>query len=156
MKQLSHIDQAGKSCMVDIADKSSTRRTATACATVLFPPSVYKQLKESKLESAKGSIIDTANIAGIMAAKKTAELIPMCHPLPVDYCQLSFTQNDDEHRLLITAMVKVTHKTGVEMEALTAVSVAALTVYDMCKALSHDIHINHVHLVNKTGGKSNV
>jgi len=156
MKQLSHIDQAGKSRMVDIADKSPTRRTATACATVLFPPSVYKQLKESKLESAKGSIIDTANIAGIMAAKKTAELIPMCHPLPVDYCKLSFTQKDDEHSLLVTAMVKVTHKTGVEMEALTAVSVAALTIYDMCKALSHDIQIKHIHLLNKTGGKSNV
>ena len=154
MSKLSHIDQQGKSRMVDVGDKTITRRAAVAQAKVIFPVEVFKQLQQSQLTSAKGSIVDTANIAGIMAAKRTADLIPMCHPLPIDFCKLDFTQVDEDCSLLIQAEVRVNHKTGVEMEALTAASVAALTIYDMCKALSHDIRINDLQLVNKTGGKS--
>jgi cyclic pyranopterin phosphate synthase len=154
MSKLSHIDQQGKSRMVDVGDKAITRRAAVAQAKVIFPVDVFKQLQQSQLTSAKGSIVDTANIAGIMAAKRTADLIPMCHPLPIDFCKLNFTQIDDDCSLLIQAEVRVNHKTGVEMEALTAASVAALTIYDMCKALSHDIRINDLQLVNKIGGKS--
>lgn len=154
MGKLSHIDQQGKSRMVDVGNKSVTRRSALAQVTVSFPTEVYQTLQQTQLTSAKGSITDTANVAGIMAAKRTAELIPMCHPLPIDFCKIEFTQKDQTNSLVIQAEVRVTHKTGVEMEALTAASVAALTVYDMCKALSHDIHINDLHLVNKTGGKS--
>ena len=154
MSKLSHIDQQGKSRMVDVGDKTITRRAAVAQAKVIFPVEVFKQLQQSQLTSAKGSIVDTANIAGIMAAKRTADLIPMCHPLPIDFCKLDFTQIDKDCSLLIQAEVRVNHKTGVEMEALTAASVAALTIYDMCKALSHDIRINDLQLVNKTGGKS--
>ena len=140
--------------MVDVGNKAITRRVAVAQVTVSFPAEVYQTLQQSQLTSAKGSITDTANVAGIMAAKRTAELIPMCHPLPIDFCKLQFNQNDQESSLVIQAEVRVNHKTGVEMEALTAASVAALTVYDMCKALSHDIHINDLHLLHKTGGKS--
>ena len=156
MSELSHIDKQGKSRMVDVGDKAVTRRMARAQVRVIFPSEVYKTLQQTQLTSAKGSIIDTANIAGIMAAKRTAELIPMCHPLPINFCQLEFTQKDADNSLVIQAEVRVNHKTGVEMEALTAASVAALTVYDMCKALSHDIQINDLHLVRKTGGKSDV
>ena len=154
MSKLSHIDQQGKSRMVDVGEKTITRRAAVAQTKVIFPVEVFKQLQQSQLTSAKGSIVDTANIAGIMAAKRTADLIPMCHPLPIDFCKLDFTQIDKDCSLLIQAEVRVNHKTGVEMEALTAASVAALTIYDMCKALSHDIRINDLQLVNKTGGKS--
>ena len=125
-----------------------------AQASVWFPAMLYEKLQQSQLRTAKGSIVDTANIAGIMAAKRTAELIPMCHPLPIDFCQLNFTPDDQSQRLIIQAEVRVSHKTGVEMEALTAVSVAALTIYDMCKALSHAIRIDDVQLLNKSGGKS--
>lgn len=154
MSKLSHIDQQGKSRMVDVGDKFITRRVAVAKTKVIFPLEAYNKLQQKQLSSTKGSIIDTANIAGVMAAKRTADLIPMCHPLPIDFCKLDFTQIDEECSLLIQAEVRVNHKTGVEMEALTAASVAALTIYDMCKALSHDIRINDLQLVNKTGGKS--
>ena len=154
MSELSHLDKRGKSCMVDVDEKVVTRRIAIAQARVSFPAAVYEKLQQTQLTSAKGSIVDTANIAGIMAAKRTAELIPMCHPLPIDFCKLEFTQSEHDCSLIIQAEVRVNHKTGVEMEALTAASVAALTVYDMCKALSHDIRINDVQLLDKTGGKS--
>lgn len=154
MREISHIDQQGKSRMVDVGDKTNSQRIAKAQVTVCFPPRVFATLQKNQLASAKGSITDTANIAGIMAAKRTADLIPMCHPLPIDFCKLSFTTMEQKSSLIIQAEVRVIHKTGVEMEALTAASVAALTVYDMCKALSHDIHINDLHLVNKIGGKS--
>lgn len=155
ISRLSHIDQQGKSRMVDVGQKAITQRAAIAQVTVCFPSPVYEALQKTQLTSTKGSITDTANIAGIMAAKRTAELIPMCHPLPIDFCQIKFISKDRESSLIIRAEVRVNHKTGVEMEALTAASVAALTVYDMSKALSHDITINDLHLLNKTGGKSN-
>ncbi|MGV6807371.1 MAG: cyclic pyranopterin monophosphate synthase MoaC [bacterium] len=155
-KQFSHIDDSGKPVMVDVSDKAVTRRTATARATVVFPPDVFNALQGSGHRSKKGPVIDTAIVAGVMAAKNTAGLIPFCHPLPLDGCDLDIVEDAANFSLVITAKAKVTHKTGVEMEALTAATVAALTVYDMCKALSHDIVIRNVCLIEKTGGKSGV
>ena len=139
-----HLDRDGNAHMVDVGDKAVTRREATATARVRFPAEVYAALRASGGETRKGSITATAQIAGIMAAKQTANLIPLCHPLPLDKVALEFD---------IRATCRVTHKTGVEMEALTAASVAALTIYDMCKALSHDIIIESVRLQGKSGGK---
>ena len=151
-----HLDAQGKPTMVDVGEKTATRRAATAQATVVFPEQVFMALAEQNQHSKKGPIIDTAIIAGVMGAKRTHELIPFCHPLPLDNCRIDITADDSNHSLIITAETKVTHKTGVEMEALTAASVAALTLYDMCKALSHDIVIQDVRLLSKTGGKSDV
>ncbi|MBV7435155.1 cyclic pyranopterin monophosphate synthase MoaC [Cardiobacteriaceae bacterium TAE3-ERU3] len=154
MSQFSHLDADGNINMVDVGDKSVTRRSATASAQVTFPPEVYQALRDVNGQTKKGSITDTAHLAGIMAAKKTSELIPLCHQLPLDSVKLEFDYQDADFAIVIRATARVTHKTGVEMEALTAVSVAALTIYDMTKAMSHDISIDHIHLLNKTGGKS--
>jgi len=154
MGELSHLDEQGKSRMVDVSKKAVTRRVAVAQASVWFPAMLYEKFQQSQLTTAKGSIVDTANIAGIMAAKRTAELIPMCHPLPIDFCQLNFTPDDQSQSLIIQAEVRVNHKTGVEMEALTAVSVAALTIYDMCKAADRGMEMTGVRLLEKQGGKS--
>lgn len=141
--------------MVDISDKSITFRKAKAQAILSFPKTAYDTLIAAQGITKKGPIIDTAIIAGTMAAKKTSELIPFCHSLPIDSCkfQCDYTENNC---LWIQAEISTHHKTGVEMEALTAVSVAALTVYDMCKALSHDIIIEEIRLLSKIGGKSDV
>ena len=151
--KLSHIDSQGLPSMVDVSGKVITERKATAQARVRFPKNIYKQLIDSSGKTAKGSIIDTAIIAGVMASKRTHELIPFCHPLGLDNCKINieFSENNS---VLITCTTKVTHKTGVEMEALTGASIAALTIYDMCKALSHDIIIEDIRLLNKSGGKS--
>lgn len=151
---LTHLDTNGNITMVDVGDKSVTQRSATAQGKVIFPPQVYTAIKSSDGQTKKGSITATAHIAGIMAAKKTHELIPLCHALPLDTVKMSFDYDDTTHAIHVTATSKVTHKTGVEIEALTAVSVACLTIYDMTKAISHDIVINDICLVNKTGGKS--
>ncbi|WP_227429709.1 cyclic pyranopterin monophosphate synthase MoaC [Psychrobacter sp. I-STPA6b] len=151
---LSHIDAKGDVHMVDVSHKTASQRQATAQGRVIFPQAVYQQIKDNDGMSKKGSIIQTAHIAGIMAGKRTHELIPLCHPLPLDGINLTFDYQDDSHSIQVTATVKVTHKTGVEMEALTAVSVACLTLYDMTKALSHDIIISDIQLLQKTGGKS--
>ncbi len=139
--------------MVDVSDKSVTKRIAVAEGTVYFPPEVYAQIQAPHGQTAKGTITEIARIAGIMAAKNTAALIPMCHPMMLERCKLELEYDDATYSLNITAEVAVTHKTGVEMEALTAASVAALTIYDMCKALSHDIIIESVRLQGKSGGK---
>lgn len=152
---LTHIDQHGRPAMVDVGAKQATPRTAVAQAVVVFPEAVFALLRDQNQHSSKGPIIDTAIIAGVMAGKRTHELIPFCHPLPLDNCKIEITPDDNASSLVIVATVGVTHKTGVEMEALTAASVAALTVYDMCKALSHDIVIKNVRLLGKTGGKTN-
>lgn len=149
---LSHLDTEGDPQMVDVSEKKITTRTATAQSTVAFPPPVFKQLVKNKFLSNKGSIFATAIIAGTMAAKRTADLIPLCHPLSLS--QILINIETGENILLIKATVKCDGKTGVEMEALTAASVAALTVYDMCKALSHDIIITQIRLLEKKGGKS--
>jgi cyclic pyranopterin phosphate synthase len=153
-KSLSHLDSDGDIHMVDVSGKTATTREAHATGRVRFPKDIYKEIKAVDGMTKKGSIIQTAHIAGIMAAKRTHDLIPLCHPLPLDKIGLSFTYSDELDAITVTATVKVTHKTGVEMEALTAVSVACLTLYDMTKALSHDIVIEDIRLVTKTGGKS--
>lgn len=140
--------------MVDVSDKSVTKRIAVAEGTVYFPPEVYAQIQASQGQTAKGTITEIARIAGIMAAKNTAGIIPLCHPMMLERCKLFLEYQDDKNSLHIRAEVGVTHKTGVEMEALTAVSAAALTVYDMTKALSHDIVIGNIRLLHKSGGKS--
>ncbi|WP_296207459.1 cyclic pyranopterin monophosphate synthase MoaC [Psychrobacter sp. UBA3480] len=151
---LSHLDSDGDITMVDVSGKTATMREANATGQVRFPSEIYAQIKAADGMTKKGSITQTAHIAGIMAAKRTHDLIPLCHPLPLDKIGLSFEYNDALSSITVSAVVKVTHKTGVEMEALTAVSVACLTIYDMTKALSHDIVIDNIHLVKKTGGKS--
>ena len=151
---LSHLDSDGDITMVDVSGKMATTREACAFGQVVFPADIYQQIKAADGMTKKGSITQTAHIAGIMAAKRTHDLIPLCHPLPLDKIGLTFEYDDRQNSITVTATVKVSHKTGVEMEALTAVSVACLTIYDMTKAISHDIIINNIHLMNKTGGKS--
>ena len=138
--------------MVDVSAKPITAREAIAECRVRFPADVARQLRAAKLRSAKGGIVDTAIIAGTMAVKRTHELIPFCHPLPIDGCRLSIDWINDTS-LRIECVVRTTHRTGVEMEALTGATVAALTVYDMCKALSHAIVIGPARLLGKRGGK---
>ena len=150
---LSHLDEQGRSHMVDVGGKAVTQRVALAAATVCFPADVYAQIQASHGQTAKGTITEVARLAGIMAAKNTAQMIPLCHPMMLERCILEFDYQDEQCSLDIRAEVAVTHKTGVEMEALTAVSVAALTVYDMTKALSHDIRITDIGLLKKSGGK---
>jgi cyclic pyranopterin monophosphate synthase len=152
MDTLSHVDADGQPTMVDVGPKAVTARTAVAEARVRMPPTVADTLKAAGYSTAKGPVFHTAIIAGTMAAKRTHELIPFCHPLGLERCRLSIDM--EENTAVIRCEVGVTHKTGVEMEALTGASVAALTVYDMCKALSHDLVIEEVKLVQKRGGKS--
>jgi cyclic pyranopterin phosphate synthase len=138
--------------MVDVGSKEATHRTAVAEALVRLPRQVAEALRESGHRTKKGPVFDTAIVAGVMAAKRTHELIPFCHPLPLDHCKVEIEAGRN-HTLAIRCTVSVHHRTGVEMEALTGASVAALTIYDMCKALSHDIEIASVRLLEKTGGK---
>ena len=149
---LTHIDDANRPTMVDVGDKVVTRRTASARAVVVFPEETLKS-QGDVLQTKKGPVIDTAIVAGVMAAKRTHELIPFCHPIPLEDCAITIDWNA-ERELVIQCSVRATHKTGVEMEALTGASAAALTVYDMCKSLSHGIRIRELSLVSKTGGKA--
>ena len=137
--------------MVDVSDKQESKRAAHAVAIVTLPAEVASQISGDEIETKKGPVFATAIIAGVMAAKKTHELIPFCHPLGLDSCKIAITMNGND--AVIDCRCKVTHKTGVEMEALTGASIAALTVYDMLKGLSHDIVIRDTRLVSKTGGK---
>ena len=149
---LTHLDAEQHPAMVDVSDKPPTKRTATAEARVRFPPAVAAALRAGGLRSPKGPVFDTAIIAGVMGAKRTHELIPFCHPLGLENCRIAIDLDADT--AVIRCTVSVHHKTGVEMEALTGASIAALTVYDMCKALSHDIIIGDLRLIAKEGGKS--
>jgi cyclic pyranopterin monophosphate synthase len=151
-RTLTHVDAQGTPRMVDVGDKPPTRRTAVAEARLRLPRSVGRALRANAQRTKKGPVFDTAIVAGVMAAKRTHELIPFCHPLAVENCQLSIEQRS-ELELRVRCEVSVTHRTGVEMEALTGATVAALTIYDMCKALSHDIEITHVRLLAKSGGQ---
>ena len=139
--------------MVDVSAKQVTAREAVAECRVRFPAAVAAQLRASGLRSAKGGIVETAIIAGTLATKRTHELIPFCHALPLDGCRIAIDWHG-ERELRITCAVKAVHRTGVEMEALTGATIAALTVYDMCKALSHRIAIGPAKLLSKRGGKS--
>ncbi|HSM29239.1 MAG TPA: cyclic pyranopterin monophosphate synthase MoaC [Woeseiaceae bacterium] len=151
MAELSHVDDNNRPAMVDVGGKAVTAREAHARTVVVLPQEVLAALEGTEIQSKKGPVFATAIIAGVMAAKKTHELIPFCHPLGLDNCDIAIALEGD--RAVIDCRCKVTHKTGVEMEALTGASVAALTVYDMCKALSHDIVIAETRLMMKTGGK---
>jgi cyclic pyranopterin phosphate synthase len=149
----SHLDGDGRPAMVDVSDKQVTRRTATAASVVRLPAAVAAALRAQGFTTAKGPVFHTAIVAGTMAAKRTHELIPFCHPLGLDNCRIE-VHCDDAGDVQIRCTVSVHGRTGVEMEALTGASVAALTVYDMCKALSHDIVIAETRLLAKAGGKS--
>jgi cyclic pyranopterin phosphate synthase len=153
--RLTHVDASDRPTMVDVGDKAISVRHAHARARVRFPPEVAQQLRRDELRVAKGAVIDTAIIAGTMAVKRTHELIPFCHPLPLEACTLRIAWEDDS-ALRIDCEARASYRTGIEMEALTGASVAALTVYDMCKALSHQIIIERIELVAKRGGKRDV
>lgn len=148
----SHLDDKGQATMVDVSEKQISHRTATARSIVLLPEAILEQLTNGDIQTKKGSVFQTAIIAGIMAAKKTGDLIPLCHPLALDNCKIDI-QFNDQQEVVIDCTASITAKTGVEMEALVGASIAALTVYDMCKALSHDIVIKETKLIEKTGGK---
>ena len=149
--ELSHTDAAGKAKMVDISGKETSERLATATCKVIMAAETVAKIKENNLK--KGDVLAVAKLAGILAAKRTDELIPLCHSLPLASIDLDF-EFLDEHTLQITATAKTQYQTGVEMEALTAVSVAALTVYDMVKAVDKRVVISDIHLLHKAGGRS--
>ena len=153
MSEFTHLDDNGRAAMVDVSAKQVTHRTAVARSIVSLPPVVLAQLTNGDIQTKKGAVFQIAIIAGIMAAKKTSELIPLCHPLGLDNCKVDIHINSDQE-VVIDCTASITSKTGVEMEALTGASIAALTIYDMCKAMSHDIVIRETKLMSKTGGKS--
>ncbi|QNH62449.1 cyclic pyranopterin monophosphate synthase MoaC [Hymenobacter sediminicola] len=150
--KLTHLNAAGQPAMVDVGAKTATRRVARARSRVVLGPEIIALVQQGDLPTRKGPVFQTAILAGIMGAKRTSELIPLCHPLGLDDCQVRI-EVDGPDAVLIECTASVTGKTGVEMEALTGASVAALTIYDMCKALSHDIVIQETRLLSKTGGK---
>ncbi len=149
--KLTHIDENGASRMVDVSNKNVTERVAIAHAMVSMTAQTFGLIMDKQV--AKGDVLEVARVAGIMAAKKTSELIPMCHPLNINSVKIDYTDNSED-TIEITAEVKITAKTGVEMEALTAVSVCALTIYDMCKSADKSMLISDIYLAKKTGGKS--
>ena len=150
--QLTHVDQSCKAQMVDVGDKPDTQREAVARGRVLMQPETLALIRDNAFD--KGDVLGVARIAGIMGAKNTSLLIPLCHPLPLNKIAVEFDLDDDASAVNITATARTTGKTGVEMEALTAVSVAALTIYDMCKAVDRAMRIEAIRLARKTGGKS--
>lgn len=150
--ELTHLDEQGRANMVDVGEKAITKRTARARSIIYLPDAVLAQLVDGDIQTKKGSVFQTAIIAGIMAAKKTGELIPLCHPIGMDNCHIDIRINDAKE-VEIDCTATIHAKTGIEMEALTGASVAALTIYDMCKAMSHDIVIKETKLMEKTGGK---
>lgn len=150
-RKLTHVDPSGNPSMVNVSEKSITKRTAKAQAIVKVGREIISQIKQDELITKKGPVFQTAILAGIMGAKKTSDLIPLCHTLALEDCQITIQPREDD--ILITSVATLSAKTGVEMEALTAVTIAALTIYDMCKALSHNIVIEEIKLLEKTGGK---
>jgi cyclic pyranopterin monophosphate synthase len=147
-----HLDETGRARMVDVSDKDVTRREATARAVVTMQPATARLIAEGGV--AKGDVLAVAQVAGVMGAKRTPEVIPLCHPLPITGVDMRFDLDVERATLEIHATVRVTGRTGVEMEALTAVSLAALTVYDMCKAVDRGMTIGNIELLHKAGGKS--
>jgi cyclic pyranopterin phosphate synthase len=152
MSNFTHIDDHGRVRMVDVTDKPSSVRTAVAGGEIRMQPSTFEMIRDHKVK--KGNVLETARIAGIMAAKRTPDLIPMCHPLNVTHVQIDFLPDENKHCIGIRAAVRAVDQTGVEMEALTAASVAALTIYDMCKAHDREMTISGIRLLAKSGGKS--
>ena len=152
MDKLTHFDETGRSRMVDVSDKEITLREAVVSGVISMKPSTFRMIMNKEI--VKGDVLEVAKIAGIMAAKKTSELIPMCHPLEITNVEMFFRPDEGESSIEIESTVKVRGRTGVEMEALVAVSVAALTIYDMCKAVDKAMIISQVKLMKKSGGKS--
>jgi cyclic pyranopterin phosphate synthase len=152
MAQLSHLDEKGRARMVDVSEKEVTSRIALARGTIHMRPETLELIRQGKVE--KGDVFSVARVAGIMAAKKTSELIPMCHPLNITSVQITLIAKSAPARVDIEASVRVSGKTGVEMEAMTAVAVAGLTIYDMCKAVDREMTLGEIRLVEKSGGKS--
>jgi cyclic pyranopterin phosphate synthase len=152
VSKLTHLDEQGRAHMVDVSHKPDTERLAVARGDVHMQPETLRLIEEGALK--KGDVLTVAQLAGVMAAKRTAELIPLCHPLPITHIEVTVTPTRDESRVEIEASVRTTGKTGVEMEALTAVSVAALTIYDMAKAVDRGMRVTDVRLVEKRGGQS--
>lgn len=152
MDSFTHLDKDGNPAMVDVGDKQVSKRTATARSIVVLGEEIMTQLEAGDIQTKKGPVFQTAILAGIMASKRTGELIPLCHPLSLDKCGIDIQVNG-KREVVIDCTAKITSKTGVEMEALMGASVAALTVYDMCKAFSHNIVIKETKLMSKTGGK---
>lgn len=152
MKKLTHFDKEGRARMVDVSEKTSTQREAVARGAVYMKPETLTLIKDRKIS--KGDVLGVARVAGIMAAKKTSELIPMCHPLNITSINIDFNLDDEKSKVDIEARVKIVGQTGVEMEALTAVSAAALTIYDMCKAVDKEMALSEIMLMEKRGGRS--
>ena len=152
MGEFTHFDDSGNARMVDVSDKDVTERTATAAGRVLMQPATLTLIRDGGVK--KGDVLQVARLAGIMAAKRTADLIPLCHPLALTSVEVDLTCNEADNAVDITVTCKLKGRTGVEMEALTAVSVAALTVYDMCKAVDRGMRVEQIRLTHKAGGKS--
>jgi cyclic pyranopterin phosphate synthase len=152
MTKLSHLDEQGRARMVDVSDKNVSRRIAIARGSIEMRPETLALILKDKIE--KGDVFSVARVAGIMAAKKTSELIPMCHPLNITSVEIDLSPQENPARVEIEAAVRIDGKTGVEMEAMTAVCVAGLTIYDMCKAVDREMSIGEIRLVKKSGGKS--
>ena len=152
MAELTHINNEGRARMVDVSDKKATLRMAEAGCTVFLNAETFGLIKRGEVK--KGDVLAVAQVAGIMAAKRTSDIIPMCHPITITGADISFSADEERYAIDITATVRCNGETGVEMEALTAATVAALTIYDMCKAAQKDIEISNVRLIEKTGGKS--
>lgn len=152
MSRLTHIDSDGHVRMVDVTGKKPTSRQALVKGRITMTPETFARIREGRI--AKGNVLETARIAGVMAAKKTADLIPMCHPLSISHVQIDFFQKPEANAIEIECSVRFVGRTGVEMEALTAVCIAALTIYDMCKATDREMVISDIRLVEKSGGKS--
>jgi cyclic pyranopterin monophosphate synthase len=152
VRKLTHFDEHGKAIMVDVSKKDETLREATACGSISMKPETFRLIMDKKIT--KGDVLGAARIAGIMGAKRTPDIIPLCHPIPITSVHVDFFPVKEKNRIDIKATVKIKGKTGVEMEAFTAVAVAALTIYDMCKAVDRGMTISDVHLVKKSGGKS--
>ena len=152
MSGLNNFDEKGNAVMVDVSEKSETKRVAVAKGSIKVSKEIMNLIKTGNIK--KGDVLGVSRVAGIMASKQTSNLIPMCHPLMINGANIDFELDEENGRVIIYGSVKTTGKTGVEMEALTAVSVAALTIYDMCKAVDKRMVIENIHLVSKTGGKS--
>jgi len=152
MTEFTHLDKEGRVRMVDVGDKTQTRRVAIVTGTISMEKQTLDRIMDEKVK--KGNVLEAARIAGVMAAKKTSDLIPMCHPLNITHARIDFSFDTQKSAIHIEAEVSLTGKTGVEMEALTAVSVAALTIYDMCKSYDRAMRISDIYLKSKSGGKS--
>jgi len=150
--KFTHLDSSGNPSMVDVGEKKVTKRTATARSIIQVEEKILAQLTNDDIQTKKGPVFQTAILAGVMGAKKTSDLIPLCHPLGLDNCKIKIHINDQQE-IVVDCTASITAKTGVEMEALTGATVAALTIYDMCKAFSHNIIIKETKLMEKTGGK---